>query len=135
MPFCDGSGDGGQVAPENVSFGPQVGQTLIGGHRHPHLRKPWLFAPQSEEGNRLFWLCPQTTLKFNESLEGLKEFREIVMLMLCYNRRIQIKICTPGNPLVVQCLGLCTFTAQVPILIPGGGTKILQAMWRSQREK
>lgn len=67
--------------------------------------------------------------------KDLKEFREIVILMVCYNRRVQIKICIPGNPLVAQCLGLCTFIAQAPILIPGGGTTILQAMWCSQREK
>lgn len=78
------------MAPKNVSFGPQVGQTFIGGHRCPHLGKPWLFAPQSEEGNRLFWGSPQATLKFDESLQGLKEFREFVILMVCYNKRIHI---------------------------------------------
>ena len=34
-----------------------------------------------------------------------------------------------GNSLVVQWLGLYTSTAQGPGLIPGQGTKILQAAW------
>ena len=34
--------------------------------------------------------------------------------------------------LVVQCLGLCAFTARGPNSIPGGGTKIPQAAWHGQ---
>ena len=41
-----------------------------------------------------------------------------------------------GNSLVVQWLGLCTFTAEGSALIPGQGTKILQAArWHSQKKK
>ena len=41
-----------------------------------------------------------------------------------------------GNSLVVQWLGLGTFTASwAPGLIPGQGTKIPRAEWRSQKKK
>ena len=40
-----------------------------------------------------------------------------------------------GNSLAVQWLGLGTFTAMGPGSIPGRGTKIPQAMWRSQNKK
>ena len=72
---ADNYGAGCRGAPEIASSGPQVGQTLTGGHCRPHFGKPWLSAPQSEEGNRLFWGSPQTTLKFGESLEGLKRIQ------------------------------------------------------------
>ena len=36
-----------------------------------------------------------------------------------------------GRSLVVQWLGLCTFTTEGAGLIPGQGTKIPQATWRS----
>ena len=39
-----------------------------------------------------------------------------------------------GNSLAVQCLGLCTFTAGSMGSIPGGETKILQAM-RARKKK
>ena len=40
-----------------------------------------------------------------------------------------------GNSLVVQWLGLCALTAEGPVSIPGQGTKILQAVWCSQKKK
>ena len=40
-----------------------------------------------------------------------------------------------GNSLVVQWLGLCTFTAKGPGSVPGRGTKIPQAMQHSQKKK
>ena len=40
-----------------------------------------------------------------------------------------------GNSLAVQWLELCTFTAKGLSSIPGQGTKILQAMWYSFKEK
>ena len=40
-----------------------------------------------------------------------------------------------GNFLVVQWLGLRASTAKGPGSIPGWGTKILQAMWCSQKKK
>ena len=132
---ADNYGAGFRGAPEIVSSGPQVGQTLTGGHCRPHLGKPWLSAPQSEEGNRLFWGSPQTTLKFDESLEGLKRIQRNCYTDGLFQQKHTYKNCIPGNPLVVQWLGLCTFIAQAPILIPGRGTAILQAMCCSQREK
>ena len=38
-----------------------------------------------------------------------------------------------GNFLVVQCLGLCAFTAEGLGLIPGWGTKVPQPMWHRQK--
>ena len=40
-----------------------------------------------------------------------------------------------GNFLAVQWLGLCTFTAEGTGSIPGQGTKIPQAVRRSQKKK
>ena len=40
-----------------------------------------------------------------------------------------------GNSLVVQWLGLCTFTAKGQSSIPGWGTKIPQASWRGWKKK
>ena len=40
-----------------------------------------------------------------------------------------------GNSLAVQWLGLCAFTARGLGSIPGWGTKIPQAMQRSQKKK
>ena len=40
-----------------------------------------------------------------------------------------------GNSLVVQWLGLCTFTAEDPGSIPGRETKIPQAEWCGQKKK
>ena len=39
------------------------------------------------------------------------------------------------NSLVVQWLGLCTFTDEDLGLIPGWGTKIPQAVWNNQKKK
>ena len=41
----------------------------------------------------------------------------------------------PGTSLAVQWLGVCALTAMGPGSIPGWGTKIPQAAWRSQKEK
>ena len=40
-----------------------------------------------------------------------------------------------GDSLVVQWLGLCTFTAEGTDSIPGQGTKILQAMQCGKKKK
>ena len=40
-----------------------------------------------------------------------------------------------GNSLAVQWLGLGTFTAKDSDLIPGQGTKLLQATWYGQIKK
>ena len=40
-----------------------------------------------------------------------------------------------GSSLAVQCLGLGAFTAMARGLIPGWGTKILQAAWCNQKKK
>ena len=40
-----------------------------------------------------------------------------------------------GNSLAVQWLGLGAFTAKGTGWIPGQGTKILRAVWRSQKKK
>ena len=40
-----------------------------------------------------------------------------------------------GNPLVVQWLGLCTFTARGRGSIPRWGAKIPQAVWHGQKIK
>ena len=40
-----------------------------------------------------------------------------------------------GNSLVVQWLGLHAFTAMGPCSIPGRGTKILQAIWCSLKNR
>ena len=40
-----------------------------------------------------------------------------------------------GNYLVVQWLGLCTFTAEGVGSIPGWGTNILQEAWRGRKKK
>ena len=42
---------------------------------------------------------------------------------------------TGGNSLVGQWLGLHASTARGPGLIPGWGTKILQAVWCGQKKK
>ena len=39
------------------------------------------------------------------------------------------------NSLVVQWLGLCTFTDEDLGLIPGWGNKIPQAVWNNQKKK
>ena len=41
----------------------------------------------------------------------------------------------PGNSLVVQWLGLRTFTAEGAGSIPGQGIKIPQAVWHGQKKK
>ena len=43
--------------------------------------------------------------------------------------------CVQGNSLVVQWLGLSTFTAMGLRSIPGHQTKILQASWHSKKKK
>ena len=40
-----------------------------------------------------------------------------------------------GNALAVQWLELCAFTTRGMGSVPGQGTKILQALWRSQKKK
>ena len=40
-----------------------------------------------------------------------------------------------GNSLMVQCLGLHTLTAKDCGSVPGGGTKIPQAVWYNQKKK
>ena len=40
-----------------------------------------------------------------------------------------------GNSLAVQWVGLPAFTAEGPGSIPGGGNKIPQATWCSQKKK
>ena len=40
-----------------------------------------------------------------------------------------------GNSLVVQWLGLCTFTTEGTGSIPGWGNKIPQAVWCSKKKK
>ena len=46
-----------------------------------------------------------------------------------------MSIISQGNFLAVQWLGLLAFTAEGSGSVPGQGTKILQAMWRSQKKK
>ena len=50
-------------------------------------------------------------------------------------KKKKTKIEDLGNSLVVQWLGLCTFTAKGPGSIPGRGTKILQDTQHSQKNK
>ena len=40
-----------------------------------------------------------------------------------------------GNSLAVQWLGFCTYIAEGPGSIPGQGTKVLQTVWCSQKNK
>ena len=46
---------------------------------------------------------------------------------------IKSKLTHNGNSLVVQWLGLSTFTAMDPGLIPDWGTKMPQASWHGQK--
>ena len=45
-----------------------------------------------------------------------------------------MSIISQGNFLAVQWLGLLAFTAEGSGSVPGQGTKILQAMWHSQKK-
>ena len=45
------------------------------------------------------------------------------------------KIVLLGNSVVVQWIGLGALTARGPGLIPGWGTKVPHAAWRSQKIK
>ena len=48
---------------------------------------------------------------------------------------VAVKNIRPGISLAIQWLGLGTFTAEGLGSIPGGGTKISQAMWSSKKKK
>ena len=45
------------------------------------------------------------------------------------------KLINFGYSLVVRCLGICPSTTEGKDLIPGWGTKVLQAIWCGQKKK
>ena len=79
---------------------------------------------------------PSIRVTANVSSETMKARRQWddIFKVLKWKSSIKNSI-TKGNSLVVQWLGLPAFTAKGMGLIPGQGTKTLQAAWFSQKKK
>lgn len=73
-----GSGWWGVVSgTQEREFCPQVGQTFIGGAPLPPLRETMAFCTSLRREQTVLG-SPQATLKFDESLQGLKELQNLL---------------------------------------------------------
>ena len=71
-----------------------------------------------------------------DHLDLVYAYQQLHLLHLLYDGPTgNLETTEHGNSMVVQWLGLCSFIAEVTGLIPGWGTKILQAMQHVPNKK
>ena len=87
----------------------------------------------------LFYCTKKTTCFYLPSSQllfyNIYFFFPVKKIVHVHCRKFDLKKEGLGIPLVVQWLGLCTFTAGGVGSIPGRGTKILHAVWHSKKKK